>query len=135
MMWAFNLFLLWLLLSYDVACKWHKLFLERLSLAPQLPWAESVPKLEKTYLVPKFHLGSHRPECADDYSFAHTEGVGRMHGEMVETIWAALNWLQYSTREMGAGHRREVITEAMNFWNWCKNIGAGKLVIICYDNR
>lgn len=58
-----------------------------------------------------------------------------MHGEMVETIWAALNWLQYSTREMGAGHRREVITEAMNFWNWCKNIGAGKLVIICYDNR
>lgn len=77
------------------------------------------------WLVPKFHLGSHRDECADTFSFNYTFGVGRMHGEMVETIWAALNWLQYSTREMGAGHRRDVITEAMNYWNWGKVIRAG----------
>lgn len=132
MMWAFNMLLVWLLLSYDVACKWSIWFLRRLALAPALPWAEGIPKLQTTYLIPKFHLGSHRPECADKYSFNYTEGVGRMHGEMVETIWAALNWLQYSTREMAAGHRREVISEAMNFWNWRKNIGAGVLLLLTW---
>lgn len=125
---AFAASIIWLLFSYDIACKWSINFLARIALAPEewgwhtiAAWPIAI-----LYLVPKFHLGSHKEGCAYNYSFNYTKNVGRMHGELVETIWAGLNWLQYSTREMGPAHRREVLTEAMNYWNWQKVIGTGE---------
>lgn len=117
-----------LLFSYDIVCKWSINFWNRLIVGSKLNWHDPLKEnITCQFLVPKFHLGSHREECADHFSFNYAEGVGRMHGELVETIWAGLNWLQYSTREMSAGHRREVITEAMNYWNWGKVIRTGRL--------
>ena len=45
-----------------------------------------------------------------------------MSGELVETPWAEFNWLQYSTREMTWGARRDIITAVIMFWNWSKTI-------------
>ncbi len=119
--------ILWFIISYDIACKFGLRFLNRVLGAPYPLFEENDRKtLEAiTWLVPKFHLGGHQPECSDKYSFNYTAGVGRNHGEGVETIWSTLNWLKYSTREMGLGHRVEVLNDNMQAINWSKiqNIG------------
>ncbi|KIJ35185.1 hypothetical protein M422DRAFT_133371, partial [Sphaerobolus stellatus SS14] len=73
--------------------------------------------------VPKFHLAAHIEECADKFSFNWTKNVGRTSGESVETIWASLNGRATATREMGYGHRKDVITDTMNALNFRKVIG------------
>lgn len=104
--------------SYDIACKYGINFRHRVM--------ESDVKLldhedfNLVFLVPKFHLGGHVRTCADKFAFDYTPNVGRMSGELVETPWAAMNWLQYSTREMGWGTRRDVLTNNLNGWNWNK---------------
>jgi hypothetical protein len=112
--------------SYDIACKYNINFLKRVSEgAVKLLNPEQIPG-ELVWLVPKFHLAGHRPECADQYSFNFTLFVGRMSGELVETPWAETNWLQYSTREMTWGARRDIITAVLLFWNWWKIITMGR---------
>jgi len=76
--------------------------------------------MEVKWLVPKFHLASHIEGCADNFSFNWTKNVGRTSGESVETNWASLNLLATSTREMGFGHHRDIINDAMGDWNWGK---------------
>ncbi|KAG8915030.1 hypothetical protein FRC00_008546 [Tulasnella sp. 408] len=49
-------------------------------------------------------------------------GVGRMSGELVETIWSYFDFLKYQTREMGPGSRQEMLSRAMNYWNWQKMV-------------
>lgn len=115
--------------SYDIACKFAIHFMARVLEGPVKLLPEEYRAVDTTWLVPKFHLGGHRPECSDQFSFNYTPGAGRMHGEAVETIWAELNHLKYSTREMGPGPRRETITAAMNDWNWKKIIKECKCLI------
>jgi hypothetical protein len=119
--------ILWMIISYDIACRFRTRFLQRVLGAPRPLFQEKDREtLERiTWLVPKFHLGGHQPSCSDNHSFNYTPGVGRNHGEGVESIWSTLNWLKYSTREMGPGHRIEVLTDNMQAINWSKirNIG------------
>lgn len=79
------------------------------------------------WLIGKFHLGSHREDCLKKFSFNFTQGVGRMSGELVETIWSYFDYLKYQTREMSAGCRKELLTDSMNWWNWQKLVKIGKL--------
>ena len=81
---------------------------------------EILDRTDVVWLVPKFHLASHVDGCADQFSFNFTKGVGRTCGELVESNWANLNGLATSTREMGYGHRKDIIMDAMNFWNYKK---------------
>lgn len=122
--------------SYDIACKYSVHFWERIKNAlgnkPPLFSAKSSEAFETglaamTWLIGKFHLGGHKEECSKTYSFNYNSLVGRMSGELVETIWAAFNWLKYQTREMGPGTRIETLSDAMNHWNWLKIIKIGEL--------
>lgn len=116
-------------ISYDIACKYHIHFLSRIADAAwplmtaeqQATWLSAVA----VWLVPKFHLAAHIEGCADKFSFNWTKNVGRTCGELVESNWASLGLLAYSTREMGFGHRRDTINDAMSDWNWRKAIGEG----------
>ncbi|KAF8493322.1 hypothetical protein BU17DRAFT_59591, partial [Hysterangium stoloniferum] len=74
-------------------------------------------------LVPKFHLAAHIEGCADKFSFNWTKNVGRTCGELVESNWAALGMMATSICEMGFGHRRDTINDAMCDWNWRKATG------------
>lgn len=120
--------------AYDIACKYSINFMERAtesfrgvdsSILPLLP-----PAFAQTacilWLIGKFHLGSHRDECLKKYSFNFTRGVGRMSGELVETIWSYFDYLKYQTREMSQGARKEMLTDSMNWWNWQKLVKLGR---------
>lgn len=116
-----------LVLSYDSMCKYVKYLIHRLCrIHPALITEADLERVELECLIPKFHLGGHKADCADTFSFNYAKNVGRMSGELVETPWATLNGLQYSTREMGWGNRRDMLTDHMNFWNWRKKIGMGE---------
>lgn len=78
------------------------------------------------FCVNKFHQESHDDNCGAKNSLNYTSYVGRTCGEGVETIWAKLNWLRSSTREMNPGMRIEVLSEHFNDWNWQKVLGIGK---------
>ncbi|KAG8919084.1 hypothetical protein FRC02_001929 [Tulasnella sp. 418] len=108
--------------SYDVNCKYSRWFQERVTAGddPLIP-ENLLCQGNIQFVIPKFHLASHQKTCADRFSFNYTPFVGRMSGEGVETLWPALNGLQYSIREMGWGSRRDLLTHHMNHHNWLKS--------------
>ena len=119
-----------MVVSYDIACKYHIHFMKRIvdpswPLVTQDEW-EALQKIELILLVPKFHLAAHIEGCADRFSFNWTKDVGRTCGESVESNWASLNGLATSTREMGFGHRRDTLVDAMGDWNWRKAVNEGE---------
>jgi hypothetical protein len=66
-----------------------------------------------TYNINDFHMKSHIPACADEYSSRHTPLMGIRACEEVESVWSILNKFQWSTREMDAGARRDQLTAVM----------------------
>ncbi|KZT51613.1 hypothetical protein CALCODRAFT_512585 [Calocera cornea HHB12733] len=105
--------------SYDLCCSWVVNLRERFS--QRFP--ELVNLLDKfQWVVPKFHVWSHKESCQYFYSLSLTRGSGRVDGEGVERPWAELRQLSSSTKEMTAAHRTEIIEDHINFWNYCKVI-------------
>lgn len=109
------------IVSYDIACKYSLKFLRRVlggdvKLLP--PDLQALPDI--LWLIGKFHIGGHREECLKQFSFDFNKLVGRMSGELVETVWAELNWLKQQCREMAPGSRIELINAHMNHWNFGK---------------
>ncbi|KIJ29838.1 hypothetical protein M422DRAFT_187903, partial [Sphaerobolus stellatus SS14] len=113
-------------ISYDIACKYHIHFDKRISdhAWPLLSRKQHrlLRKKDVVWLMPKFHLASHIEGCADTFSFNKTKNVGRTSGESVETIWASLNGLATSTREMGYGHQKDTLIDAMNAFSFWKGV-------------
>ncbi|KIJ30125.1 hypothetical protein M422DRAFT_129190, partial [Sphaerobolus stellatus SS14] len=115
-----------IVISYDIACKYHIHFFKWIS-DPKWPLMTDIQRkqlrgTELVWLVPKFHLAGHVEGCADKFSFNWTKNVGRTSGESVETIWASLNQLATATREMGYGHRKDTLMDAMNDHNYRKAV-------------
>lgn len=110
-----------IIFSYDIACKFSINFLERVTGGPYtlLP-ADFDELVSVVWLIGKFHLAGHQEDCKKRFNFNYTKGVGRMSGELVETLWSYFDYLKYQTREMGQGSRQEMLSDAMNAWNWHK---------------
>jgi hypothetical protein len=94
--------LMLLVISYDIACQWHKNLWERMQIFPaEEALSNSVSSV--LFLVPKFHLPAHVEACNLQFSFNLTKGVGRTDGEAPERGWANINPAAQSTKEMGPG--------------------------------
>ena len=111
-------------ISYDIACRWSiKLHQRTLDYSDDLQVPEDKFKLE--FFIPKFHLPAHGSSCHTKYSFNYRPGVGRTHGENIESGWAHTNPAALSTREMGAGARHSTLDGHWGGWNWRKIVGFG----------
>jgi hypothetical protein len=120
--------LIFLIISYDIACQWHKKFRQRMKIFPHdEALSNSVENIR--YLVPKFHLPAHMEACNLAFSFNLTKGVGRTDSEVPERGWANINSAAQSTKEMGPGSRRDTLDDHFGDWNWKKIIKMGKLRI------
>lgn len=113
----------WIVASYDVACQWSKNFWNRMSEYP--PSTQLPSTLNIRFLVPKFHLAAHIPQCFAPFSFNFAWGVGRTDGEGVERKWSWLNGIARCTSVMGAGGRWDTLDDFCNFTNWRKVVGFG----------
>ena len=113
-------------ISYDIVCRWLINLRRRMrNYAEDLQIPED--KFELEYFIPKFHLPAHGPACHTKYSFNYRPGVGRTHGENIESGWAHTNPTAIATREMGAGARHSALDGHWGGWNWRKIVGFGKL--------
>ena len=113
-------------ISYDIICRWHiNLFRRMLKYAEEL--RIPLDKFILEFFIPKFHLPAHGPDCHTKFSFNYRPGVGRTHGENIESGWAHTNPAAISTREMGAGARHSTLDGHWGGWNWRKIIGFGKI--------
>ena len=121
-------------ISYDIACRWSINLFQRIKTYPEeLRIPES--KFSLQYFIPKFHLPAHGSSCHSKYSFNYRPGVGRTHGENVESGWAHVNPAAVATREMGAGARHSALDGHWGGWNWRKIVGFGKEHLIRLSPR
>jgi hypothetical protein len=119
-------------ITYDNACHYHINLHSRAIENPFSPVTnDHLDKLKSAndatvFRINAFHQYSHNEECSEKFSIRNTPMVGRISGEEVEVPWAILNNLQCSTREMGAGARRDCITTHMEWQNIQKVARMGK---------
>ncbi len=113
-----------LVISYDIACQWHKKNFAWISEYPELLRPKQLER-NILYLVPKFHLPAHILKCHNDFSFNFSAKVGRTDGEAPEHGWAATNALAVSTKEMGPGACWDTLDDHFGDYNWRKIITLG----------
>ena len=116
--------LMWLAVSYDIACQWSKNFLKRLRKYPQFNQLDDETIWLK-FCVPKFHLLAHGIGCQLRLNLNYTQGAGRVCGEGIEAGWADCNGAALSSREMSPAFRHEVLDDVFGAINWRKTIHMG----------
>ncbi|KAJ6449491.1 hypothetical protein C8R45DRAFT_849722, partial [Mycena sanguinolenta] len=123
--------LLWLFISYDIACQWYKNLWTRMEIFPaEAQWRQDEQKRKKAvFLVPKFHLPAHIEQCNIDFSFNLTRFVGRTDGEAPERGWADANRLANSTSISGPGARRDTLDAHFQYSNWKKIVRLGTVLL------
>ncbi|KAJ3817326.1 hypothetical protein F5880DRAFT_1493129, partial [Lentinula raphanica] len=114
--------------SYDIACQWHKNLMRRVKVLPSLvSWDLSLHKI--FFAIPKLHIHGHQLSCQLNFSLNWLWGAGRTDGEGVERPWAHLGPIASSTRDMGPGSRHGTMNDHFGHWNWVKLIGLGSLLL------
>ncbi|TFK80097.1 hypothetical protein K466DRAFT_667830 [Polyporus arcularius HHB13444] len=110
------------LISYDIACQWHKKLARRA--LEDLPehLRTDISKLSIRYAIPKKHIRVHGADHSR-WSFNFIRWVGRTYAEGIESLWAHANPVSLSAREMGPGMRREHLNDHWGGWNWQKILG------------
>ena len=132
------------LVTYDIACQWHKNLKRRLeSYDKERIIYEGAMKMldliltnQAVFCVPKFHLYAHKLLCQISYALGWTVGTGVMDGEGPERCWSGTNGAASSLREIGPGTMRNTMDDICGAWNWQKvcNIGTYSLSH-CNDAR
>lgn len=106
-----------LVISYDIACQWHKNLRTRMDkMTPE--YRLELDDYEVDFVIPKFHIGAHGNSCQSRFSLNFRPYMGRTDGENIERGWAWLNPASLSTREMGPGARQDALDDQWSFWNW-----------------
>jgi hypothetical protein len=118
----------YIVVSYDIACQWHKNLWKRVSDIPDC-YQIDLGHVTLIFLVPKFHLPAHIFFCHINFSFNLTRFVGRTDGEGIERNWANINPVATSTREMGPGNRRDTLDDHFGDQNWKKTLVLGTFLL------
>ncbi|KAI0739804.1 hypothetical protein C8Q80DRAFT_1124130 [Daedaleopsis nitida] len=111
-----------LLISYDIACQWHKKLARRALEDLPAHIATDIAGCAIRYAIPKKHIRVHGPNRSQ-FSFNFIRWVGRTYGEGTEAHWAHMNPVALSAREMAPGMCREHMDDHWLGWNWQKIIG------------
>ena len=119
--WMF--WLLWIRLSYDIACQFGLLLLLRFQSLPE--WIRRAAPPTISFCVPKFHLPVHVKKCWGPYSFNFRKHVGRTDGEGPERLWSLLNPVANSVSMMTQGGRYDTLDDFCNHNNWRKTTKLG----------
>jgi hypothetical protein len=119
-------------ISYDIACQWHKHLFDRMGDFPRDIQFNAKGKTV-VFLVPKFHLLAHIEECQVQFSFNLMKNVGRTDREAPERGWDHVNQAARAFKEMGPGTRRDAMDNLFNDRNWKKVVGMGMFVFFAQD--
>lgn len=115
-----------LVVSYDIACQWHKNLWTRMMELPH-HFQFVAGQRAVVFCVPKFHLPAHILACQVSFSFNYTKHVGRTDGEAPERGWGDINSAAGMTQEMGPGSRRDTLDCFLGDRNWKKVTRMGEI--------
>ena len=104
--------LLWVIITYDITC-----------LEEYLPEVHIQDMTQVEVAIPGWHINGHGANCRDNFNLSYMEGVGRMVGEDIETMWVGTNPLASSVREMGPAAWHDTLNDHWNGWNFWKIVG------------
>ncbi|KAI0039084.1 hypothetical protein FA95DRAFT_1657962 [Auriscalpium vulgare] len=113
-----------LLVSYDIACQWHKNLPTRAATHPDWNLPDDID-----FAVPKFHIAAHQEECQEEFDLAKKRGTGQTDGEGPERGWSNVNGAAASTKEMGPGGRHDTVDDHCGHANWRKIVGLGSSLL------
>ncbi|KAF7376804.1 CxC2 domain-containing protein [Mycena sanguinolenta] len=123
--------LLWLIISYDIACQFAINFwscMTQLLAHMQL----TIEQKNVWWKVPNFHLPDHKPKCHSPYSFHWMWGAGMSHGEGIEQNWSFSNGTAASTRLMGPGSRQATLEDIFGFHNYNRTLAMRGVPTRCH---
>ena len=121
------------LVSYDIACQWHKNLQSHLSSYRSLPPVQLSTLKYWKVAVPKFHLPAHGTSCQLAYNLAYTKHAGRMDSERIEAGWSQTNSMATWTRESGPNARRDILDDHWNASNWKRLVGLGEHSVFSFN--
>ncbi|KAG1867096.1 hypothetical protein C8R48DRAFT_747493 [Suillus tomentosus] len=104
---------------YDINCQYNKHFRVRVGRSRFL---EMAPQLTIIPGIGLWHVHGHQDSCYVRYASNFIEGIGRIDGEIMETLWARLNLISPAARGMSSPHQKECLDYQMNDSNFCKMI-------------
>ncbi len=104
---------------YDINCQYNKHLRVRVDRSRFL---EMVPELTIIPGIGLWHVHGHQDSCYVRYASNFIEGIGRIDGEIMETLWSRLNLISPAARGMSSPHRKECLDYQMNDSNFCKMI-------------
>ncbi|KAJ7841673.1 hypothetical protein B0H13DRAFT_2365584 [Mycena leptocephala] len=81
--------LLWLTISYDIACQWQINLERRKEKMPE--HLQLTDDVTIQYGLPVWHAAAHEKSCQAQNSLNYLEGVGRTDGEGIERTWSEKN--------------------------------------------
>ncbi|KAG1805032.1 uncharacterized protein HD556DRAFT_1328019 [Suillus plorans] len=104
---------------YDINCQYNKHFRVQVDRSQFLEMA-----LQLTIIpgIGLWHIHGHQDSCYVRYASNFIEGIGRIDGEIMETLWARLNLISPAARGMSSPHRKECLDYQMNDSKFCKMI-------------
>ncbi|KAJ7799361.1 hypothetical protein B0H14DRAFT_2295987, partial [Mycena olivaceomarginata] len=116
-----NTIVLFLILSYDIACQYCKNFWTRMKGLPEAMHLDP-KKTSVWFKVPNFHILGHKWPCHSPFSFHWMWGAGMTNGEDVEQNWEFTNGAAGSTKMMGPGGRHAFLEGLFGFHNWMRTV-------------
>jgi hypothetical protein len=93
-----------LMIIYDIVCQYIVYLRERIG--HKLPTG-----LEIDCAIGLFHVHAHREQCFFRYATSFIPGAGVTAGEILESLWSALNSISPTTRTATLAHRAEVLDD------------------------
>ncbi|KAG1854885.1 hypothetical protein F4604DRAFT_1685896 [Suillus subluteus] len=104
---------------YDINCQYNKYFRTWVDASRFLEMMQDLTIIPRIGL---WHVHGHQDSCYVRYASNFIEGIGRIDGKIMETLWARLNLISPAARGMSSPHRQECLDYQMNDSNFCKMI-------------
>ncbi|KAF7321419.1 CxC2 domain-containing protein [Mycena kentingensis (nom. inval.)] len=116
-----SLVMLWLTISYDVACQWKLHLRNRMERLPP-PMHKNLQETTVQFGLPVWHSPAHKTDCQNENDLALKRGVGKTDGEGIERFWSRMNAAAYSSKEMSFGHRADFLDDRIDNNNYTRNM-------------
>ncbi|KAJ6595489.1 hypothetical protein DFH09DRAFT_1305304 [Mycena vulgaris] len=114
--------------SYDSFCSFVVNMVKRaITLFPEEEWLHTLLDAVEGQ-IPADHINGHGPDCQAIWQAVYFACRGHFHGETAEVIWAFLNPIGSSTRQMTGAARHNIINFIMHAWNKLKVLRQAELL-------
>ncbi|KAJ7140660.1 hypothetical protein C8R44DRAFT_866364 [Mycena epipterygia] len=114
--------------SYDSWCSFVVNLVPRaITLFPEETWLHTLLSLVEGQ-IPADHINRHGTDCQALWQAVYFACRSHFHGETAEMLWAFLNPLGSSTRQMTGGARHDIINFVMDAWNTWKVLRQAELL-------